>query len=397
MAHILFIYKQFPAPHVGHAGGVSLYRMMEAMHRRGHTISLVARIRSDERRLLPHTETICAHLYTVPHHRTLPGPRPYALVRSYLALRCAAARALRQLRPDLVHVETTQTAAILMGLRLPPASVRPQDVNWFLQRQQLAYKQGADRLITRLKAALFHRLESSLYRRYDVILAISEGDRQLLLPLADRRPLILLPLAPTVHPTADIPPAVPPGHVLLFVGAMSRAHNLHGILWFLDTIWPRILARQPDVRLYIVGSHPPQSLRARADGEHLFVTGFVDDLTPWYRAADLFISPLRVGGGMLQKIVDAMVMGVPVVATSVCNFGIRAIPGKAIHIADTPDAFAAAVLHLLRDTDARRRLGEAGRRFIRERYDMERAVDRWEAALLRLLTPSAREGRHART
>lgn len=388
MARILFIYKQFPAPSVGHAGGESLFGLMEALQRRGHRLALVARILDEERALLPPVEAICERVITTPHHRSLPGWRPLALARSYSALRRAAKQALRELRPDFVHVETTQTAFVLLGLRLPPSSFRTQDVNWFMWQQQAARARGLKRLWARAMGALMRWIEPALCRRHDLILAISEGDQALLAPVCGTRPLLMLPLAPAVPADPDAPPAIPAGRpTLLFVGAMNRAHNIAGVAWFLDHVWPRIRAAQPEARFYIVGGNPPAELRARADGESCFVTGFVDDLAPWYRAATVFVSPMLVAGGLLQKIVDAMALGVPVVATAVCNHGLGATPGEHLLTADTPEEFAAAVHTLLRDPEARARLGSAGQRFIQTHYDAEAAIAQWETALLDLLRP----------
>ena len=385
MAHILFIYKQFPAPSVGHAGGESLFGLMEALHRRGHRLALVARILDEERALLPAVEAVCERVITTPHHRSILGWRPLALVRSYLALRRAAKQTSRELHPDLVHIETTQTAVVLLGLRLPPSSFRTQDVNWFMWQQKAARARGFKHWWARAMAVAFRAFEPLLCRRHDLILAISEGDRALLAPVCGERPLLLLPLAPAVPADPDVPPAILPGPpTLLFVGAMDRAHNLAGVTWFLDHVWPRIRAAQPETRFYIVGGRPPEELHARADNASCFVTGFVDDVISWYRAATVFVSPMLVAGGLLQKVVDAMVLGVPVVATSVCNHGLGATPGEHLLTADTVEDFAAAVLALLRDPEARACLGSAGQRFIQTHYDTEAAIAKWEAALLRL-------------
>ncbi len=161
---------------------------------------------------------------------------------------------------------------------------------------------------------------------------------------------------------------------------MDRAHNLAGVIWFLDRVWPRIRKAAPAARFFIVGGRPPAELRARAD-DQCIVTGFVDDLASWYRAATVFVSPMLVAGGLLQKVVDAMAFGVPVVATSVCNHGIGATPGEHLLTADTAEDFAAAVLTLLHDPEAQVRLGSAGRHFIQTRYDTEAAIAEWEAML----------------
>ncbi|MGC9357075.1 MAG: glycosyltransferase family 4 protein, partial [Anaerolineae bacterium] len=149
--------------------------------------------------------------------------------------------------------------------------------------------------------------------------------------------------------------------------------------------WPRIHTQVPDATFYVVGSSPPESIRAYDDGKSVIVTGFVDDLAPWYRSAALFVSPVLVAGGLLQKVLDAMGMGVPVVATSVSNHGLAATPGQHLRIADEPEGFAASVVELLRDGEERQRLGAAARRFAAEHYDAEVTMDRWDQALHSLM------------
>jgi glycosyltransferase involved in cell wall biosynthesis len=384
MAHILIIYKQFPAPAVGHAGGEALFRLMEALHRRGHRLSLVARIKDEESPHLAAVRPLCEAIYTVPHHQSLPGPRLWAFLASYWRLRRMAGQALREMRPDLVHVEITQTALALLGLPRPPGSIRTQDVNWFLLEQKAGHSPGLRRGLWLTLARLARPLEAWLYRRYELVLAISEGDRRLLVPCCAPRPVLLVPLAPAVHSTVAGAPALPPGPTVLFVGAMARTFNQQGVRWFLEQVWPRVLAEVPEARFVVAGGNPPEWLTARQD-DHLLVTGFVDDLTPWYRAAAVCVSPLLVAGGLLQKVVDALALGVPVVATSVSNHGLAATPGEQLLVADTPAAFAEAVVRLLRDPAERARLGQAGQQFIQERYDLETTVDLWHEKLLALL------------
>lgn len=385
MAHILFVYKQFPAPSVGHAGGESLFGLMEGLHRRGHRLTLVARILDEEHRYLPDVEAICDKVYTVPHHRSLPGPRLSTILKSYYALRRTAAKVLRGTSPDLVHVETTQTAAILIGLRLPPSSFRTQDVNWFLYEQHRARAQGFARIKAAMIRQLFRWLEPWLWQRFDVLLAISEGDKRLLTPHSRHRDLLLVPLNPAMTPSSDLTPAVSTEPNIVFVGAMSRDHNINGVRWFLEDIWPRIHAVVPEAQFYIVGGAPPDAIRAYANGETIVVTGFVDDLAAWYRAATVFVSPMLVAGGLLQKVVDAMAMGIPVVATSVCNHGLSATPGTHLLTADTPETFANSVIRLLHEPGTRTSIGSWGRNFIETHYDIETAIDQWEQALSKLV------------
>ena len=376
---ILIAYKEFPAPSVGHAGGQGVFRLIQALHRRGHSIILVARLREEEAPLVEETRPFCERIVTVPHHQALSGPLPLRIARSYLALRQAVMRTLRQTRPDLMLVEFTQTALVLLGIRRPFTALRPHDVNWFLLEQRAQYQRGLRRLGTRLLARLCGRWEPWLLRRYDQILSISEGDRRLLTLRCRPTPTLLLPLAPALSAESPSHPAVPSGANVLFVGAMYRGPNIEAVDWFLSQVWPKVAAEVPEARFYAVGYAPPPQILARADGERVFVTGYADDLTPWYQAATVFVSPVRVAGGLLQKVLDALAMGVPVVATSVSNHGVGASPGRHLLIADEPEGFAAAVVQLLRDPALREQLRQAGQEFVRARYNLDEALDRWEA------------------
>lgn len=378
MARILIVYKEFPGASVGHAGGRAVFRLVESLHRRGHRVFLVARLRREEGALVAQTASLCQRVVTVPHHQALSGPRPLAFARSYLALRRAAARALREVQPDLLHVEVTQTAVALLGLRRPLSSIRPLDVNWFLLRQGAVHLRGARRWSAQLASWLLAWVEPWIYRRYDLITAVSEGDRRLLAPRCEPRPAVLLPLVPAeVSGAAERPPASP-GPNVLFVGAMYRTFNAEGVLWFLRHVWPNVVDRVPQARFYVVGHQPTEAVRAWHDGEHVFVTGYVDDLAGCYRAAAVFVSPLLVAGGLLQKVVDALAMGIPVVATSVSNHGLGGIPGQHLLVADDPRTFSDAVVRLLESPTEREQLGQAGQRFVRDQYDFETAVTRWE-------------------
>ncbi|MCD4738997.1 MAG: glycosyltransferase [Anaerolineae bacterium] len=369
MTHILIAYKQFPAPSIGHAGGQSVYRLLEWLQQRGYQVTLVACIRQEEERHLDAVRPLCKELYLVPHHRSLPGPRPVALLRSYWALRQATRRALQETRPDLLHVEFAQTAVALWGIKYPATSFRAHDVNWFMLKQQAAESHGMARWVARLGARFFRAAEPWLYRRFDLLAAISQGDRQLLAPACAPHPVLLLPLSPNVQPRETPSPAVTAGANILFIGSMSREYNIQGVQWFLANIWPRILAEIPEARFYIVGSGPPPEIRALADGERVFVTGFIEELAPWYEAAAVFVSPLLVAGGLLQKVLDALAMGKAVVATSASNHGLGATPGQELWVADQPSAFAKAVVTLLRDPHTRDRLAAAGKRFVETYYD----------------------------
>jgi glycosyltransferase involved in cell wall biosynthesis len=158
---------------------------------------------------------------------------------------------------------------------------------------------------------------------------------------------------------------------LLFTGAMNYAPNADGVAHFCAEILPRIRAVVPDVSLSVVGRDPPPRIQSLARGG-VTITGTVPDVRPWMNRAAVFVVPLRVGGGTRLKILEALASGRAVVSTSLGCEGLDVKHGDNILVADTPAAFADAVVRCLRDPGLRRELGARGRALVEQRY-------RWDA------------------
>jgi glycosyltransferase involved in cell wall biosynthesis len=166
---------------------------------------------------------------------------------------------------------------------------------------------------------------------------------------------------------------------ILFVGAMGRPLNVEAVGYFCQHIWPRIVAQEPDAEFWVVGSSPPPHLCQLADMHAgIKVTGFVDDLTPVYEQASVFVAPVWVGGGIVTKVLDALAMHKAVVTTSIGNEGIGATPERDLLIADEPDEFAKQVVRLLRDPLRRQRIGQSGGRFVAKMFGWKGIIDHLE-------------------
>jgi glycosyltransferase involved in cell wall biosynthesis len=164
-------------------------------------------------------------------------------------------------------------------------------------------------------------------------------------------------------------PSDPPsdGRTVLFFGLLSTLPNLDGIRWFVQEIWPRIAGASREARLKILGKNAPPAVRALA-GPRVEVVGLVEDLRPHLASAAVLVVPLRLGGGTRLKIVEGMAMGKAIVSTTLGAEGIEVQPGRDILIADEPSPFAAEVLRLLEQPQARAELGSSARRLATERY-----------------------------
>src|SRR4029079_12593751 len=104
------------------------------------------------------------------------------------------------------------------------------------------------------------------------------------------------------------------GGTVVFTGSMDWMANGDGIEYFMDEVWPIVARARPRARCVIVGRSPPAPLveRARTRGLDWHFTGFVDDVRPYVREAQVYVIPLRIGGGTRIKVYEAMALGCPV-------------------------------------------------------------------------------------
>ena len=144
---------------------------------------------------------------------------------------------------------------------------------------------------------------------------------------------------------------------LLFVGNFTHEPNVDAAVWLGKEIMPLIRERYSGIRLTVVGIYPPPAVRNLASDD-ILVTGLVPEIEPYFRRAAIVLAPVRIGGGMRMKVLQAMAFGKAVVTTSRGADGLT-IDGSQppLVISDDAQGFAKAVAQLLADEDARLELG----------------------------------------
>ncbi|MFQ5596028.1 MAG: glycosyltransferase, partial [Anaerolineae bacterium] len=224
------------------------------------------------------------------------------------------------------------------------------------------------------------RYERQLCQAADRVVAVSETDAQAL-----RR---LVPgLRPAVVPNGVDIDFFRPDRAgsdsaqtanLVFTGKMDFRPNVDAMLWFCDEILPRIRASRSDVSLAIVGREPHVRVQGLARQPNVTVTGYVDDIRPYVAGAQVYIVPLRMGGGTRLKVLEAMAMGKAIVSTTLGAEGIAGMAGEHLVLADRADDFAAAVLSLLADPDRCATLGARARSLVEREYAWEAIIPRMD-------------------
>jgi sugar transferase (PEP-CTERM/EpsH1 system associated) len=236
------------------------------------------------------------------------------------------------------------------------------------------------------------RFESATLRRFDLVLAVSDADRdtlQRLYPRDLRAPVFTV--ATGVDTTFFAPQAEPPVRPrhLVFTGSMDWIPNEDAMKHFCHEILPLIRAGEPETTLSIVGRAPSPAVKRLADIPGVEVTGRVDDVRAHIAAGAAYVVPIRIGGGTRLKIFEAMSMGKAVVSPTVGAEGLPVTDGRDVLIADTPQAFASAVLSVLRDAAQRVHMERAARELVVSRYDWSTVAGELNEALARAATNGA--------
>jgi glycosyltransferase involved in cell wall biosynthesis len=222
-------------------------------------------------------------------------------------------------------------------------------------------------------------LERRVWRSVDVVLYPSEEEVSVVRNLEPG--VAARAVSPYALPSPPLARSRPPsGSDIIFVAGFMHPPNVDAALWLVEEILPRVRTSCPGVRLMLVGSHPVREVRDLA-ADDIEVTGFISDeeLSLRYAAARVAVCPLRFGAGVKFKVIEAMQHGLPLVTTPVGAQGLAGLEEVCDVHAD-PDAFASAVLRLLRDDELWVERVRGQREFIKNRFSFQAITTALNAA-----------------
>jgi polysaccharide biosynthesis protein PslH len=161
-----------------------------------------------------------------------------------------------------------------------------------------------------------------------------------------------------------------------FIGRMDYYPNQECMTRFCAQTWPLLRAQRPQMKLLIVGADPSPAMRKLGDLPGVTVTGSVPDVRPFIRGSALMVAPLNIARGTQNKILEAMAMGVPVVTSAIAAGGVDAESVKHFLVADTPQAYAQAIMSIVDSPPERNRLARAGRERMLSHHAWPRSMER---------------------
>lgn len=349
---------------------------------RSHEISLVSLLcDAYEKQMVDEVQDYCTSVDLI----SLPRWQAYAncicALSSLMPLRVAyyqsaefikrIMRIIEERDIELVHGELIKVVpalqTILAQKKLPVVYDAVDCISFYLQQSWLAASNPLQRAFVYSELVKMCSYEPH---------ALAEFDRVMITSTFDRDHIVKLGVAPeqvqVVPNGVDTQYFAPPHKPrstdsLVFCGKLDYAPNAQAILRFCQTILPRIWERRPQVRLIIVGNNPPPAVRALSADRRIEVTGYVPDIRPYLAKATVALAPLLVAAGMQNKVLEALAMETPLVATPAACRSLQVRDNAHLLIAEDGEKFADAVVRLLENPFFAQRLGKAGRAYV-ERY-----------------------------
>lgn len=401
MAKILFLTQIVPFP--PDAGPkVKTYHVIRALAGQGHSVTLVSFVRPEEVRHIPALQEICEAVHIVPIRRSRIADVGY-MIKSYLTnrpflierddLRPMQETVNRLVKEDnFQFIHADQLTMVQFALRgasafpdkKPKVIFDAHNAVWTIVERMKDNARFFLKPVLAVEARRVKQYEGELLRTVDHVLAVTDIDRNLLeealhfsKPNRDGRvsSITVVPIAVDTEKLQPVRRRAGSKNIVT-LGTLHYPPNADGIRWFFNEVFPLVRERVPDATLTIIGKNPPQDFLELAERNPgtIKVTGYVDDLVPYLEESALMVVPVRAGGGMRVRILEAFAYAMPVVTTTVGLEGIHGTPDHNVIVADTPADFANRTAELLENASLQEKLAANGRELATKKYD-------WQAVL----------------
>lgn len=333
---------------------------------------------------LSHVKDLCEECVAFPAHgkwalsplvKSLGSSWPYKAHRFYNAQMGGYVRRMwARHRFDVIHAQNFYTTPYITGSE-PCLKVHYKEniEGNLLLRLSQASSNPLVKCAAWLEGIRTRHFEARACRKFDQILTISPIDREHLLrlnpalPVQHQRPGVDLEIYPFLEEIPG-PPRV------VFTGTMSYYPNADGVRDFLRTSWPLIKFKVPEAECHIVGANPPRTIQRLHGKDDVYIPGRVADIAEYLEKATVYIVPLRIGGGIRLKILEAMATGRAMVSTSIGCEGLDVHHQEHLLVQNDPIRFADAVVQLLKDREQREYLRRNARTRVEDLYDWDQVI-----------------------
>ncbi len=281
-------------------------------------------------------------------------------------------------KPDVVLLVTVRSAGYLFLFKdIPLVLDHIDSMSLNAKKRARATTNPIARLFWKLESMKLRWMERRVSRRVRVQFATAKRDAKALSPMR----------VEVIPNGVDLNKFVPRNEEkqidAVFTGNMGYPMNAEAALWFNERVLPLLLATDSDFTFYAVGAEPPRALRQAADNRHVFVTGYVNDISEYLNRARVFVAPIQHATGIQNKVLEAMSCGMAVVATPEATEAIEAEQGAPILTALSPQEFAERIKTVLSDPKLAEEIGQKARRFVENHFSWRSQADKVRSLLLR--------------
>jgi polysaccharide biosynthesis protein PslH len=372
----------FVTPYVPSRIRVRSFNLIKSLST-SHEISLVSLLCDEyERDLVQEVAQYCTSVDLIP----LPKLRSYLncmlAFPSMVPLRVAYYRSpaftnhlvhlIRKRSIDVVHGELIKVLPALRAVRSRENVSLLYDsvdcISSYLQQQWSAERKPLQKIFVYAELQKMRYYERTSLEMFDQVVITSDHDRDYLMSLGGRlRDVQVVSNGVDTAYFTPLPELREPDS-LVFCAKLDYYPNSQAILNFCQEVLPLIWQQRPQVRLNIVGNNPPRSVCELSNDKRISVTGYVPDIRPYLAKASVALSPLLVATGIQNKVLEALAMGVPIVATPISCRSFHVKHGTHLLMAEGSQTFADAVLRLLEETQIAQNLGNAGRQYVEQHH-----------------------------
>lgn len=395
---ILFLTQIVPYP--PDAGPkVKTFHVLRALVGQGHSVTLVSFVRPEEQEHLPFLRSLCRDVQVVPMQRSrwadlvygfksMAGNRSFLIERDNLPeMQLLVDRLVRENAYDFIHADqltmvqfALRGAAAAVG-RNPRVIFDAHNAVWTIVERMQKNVPWFLRPAVKMEARHLKRYEGQLMTCVDHVLAVTEIDKACLEDALEysggvggkaAAPISVIPIAVDTQQLRPVQRKTGSRNIVT-LGTLHYLPNADGIRWFINEVFPLIRQRTPDATLTIIGKNPPRDFleKEKQNPGAIKVTGYVPDLIPYFEQSALMVVPVRAGGGMRVRILEAFASGMPAVTTRVGLEGIEAVRGLDVLVEDEAAGFAQRVCELLENPSQQELLARNGRHLAETRYDWQ--------------------------
>ncbi len=398
---ILIVTPYLPHPKCGHGGGTYLYHFLNHLSKK-HQITLASFADDREIELVNDLGQLPIELHTIyrikGRGKSIFSTFILLLIRTFRLIQSVIlwqpyyiskfknhdmASLIKMLTQnnlfDIIQFEYSQMGSYSKFVKQGKIILREHDVVY--RPAYRAYKKSRyliQKIVLLIEWCRWAKYEPKMVKRFDFVLTSSEQDKSLLEWLTGLDNIDFVPFG------IDVAECIPNYHSrksnnLLFVGNFSHRPNADAAIWLVENIFPKVQKRIPTTILYIAGANPPERLKSLcANKFNVKLLGFVDDIIPFFRGCGIFVAPLRFGGGVKIKILQAMAQGIPIVTTKIGIEGIAAIYPEGVLVSNSSKEIVDQICKLVNEPELAEKIGNNGWEAMKKSYSWESIIKKFE-------------------